>query len=145
MADRSDALPSDAQFHHVGYATASIEREQKVLMSLGYIQEGPPFEDPVQGVAGRFLVGAGPRIELLEPLPGSATLIPWLNAGVKMYHLAYEVEDVRAATEWARAQRARITVDCMPAVAFGGRRISFAMMRNGLLIELIGKHLSPET
>jgi len=130
-------LPEGYEFHHVGYATASLEKERPFFAFLGYRQEGEDFADPVQGVAGCFLVGPGPRIELLENLPGAETLTPWLNAGIKMYHFAYLVADIEGALEWARSQRARVTVAPVAAVAFGGRRISFVMFRNGLMLEFI--------
>ena len=143
MLDKSPALPEGHIFHHIGYATASIERELATFASLGYRPEGASFTDPVQGVSGCFLVGPGPRIELLQSLPGAKTLEPWLGSGIRMYHMAYLVEDINQATAWARAQRARITVDPVPAVAFGGRRIAFAMLRNGLLIEFVEKAIDP--
>ena len=90
-----------------------------------------------EGGDGFFLVGGGPRIELLESLPGSKTLAPWLASGVRMYHVAYTVPNIGEAVAWARAQRARITVNPVPAVAFQGRLISFSMFRNGLFVEFI--------
>lgn len=139
MLDAGLMLPGSAEFHHIGYATKSIEREQNTFELLGYRLEGKPFTDPVQGVSGCFLVGVGPRIELLESLSGSQTLAPWVEAGIRMYHLAYLVDDIYQTTEWARQQRARVTVEPVPAVAFAGRCISFVMFRNGLLIEFIEK------
>jgi methylmalonyl-CoA/ethylmalonyl-CoA epimerase len=130
------SLP-DCQFHHIGYATTALNREREFFELLGYKQEEEAFTDPIQGVAGCFLQGAGPRIELLENIPGAVTLTPWLNAGVKIYHIAYLVGDLESAVNWARNQRAKITVMPVPAVAFGGRRISFAMCRNGMLLEFI--------
>lgn len=130
-------VPEGYEFHHLGYATTSIERERAIFEFLGYRIEGASFVDPVQGVAGCFLVGPGPRIELLENLPDARTLAPWIEASIKIYHLAYWVDDIEAAINWARTQRAKLTVKPVPAVAFGGRLISFVMFRNGLLLEFI--------
>lgn len=130
-------VPEGYDFHHLGYATTSVDRERALFEFLGYRIEGEPFADPVQGVAGCFLAGPGPRIELLESLPGAVTLTPWIDAGIKIYHLAYQVDDIEAAIEWARTQRAKVTVRPVPAVAFGGRLISFVMFRNGLMLEFI--------
>lgn len=130
-------LPVGYNFHHIGYATTSIERERAVFEFIGYRAEGSIFTDLEQGVKGCFLVGSGPRLELLENLPGATTLTPWLNAGIKMYHFAYQVDDIDAAIEWARAQRAKVIVRPIPAIAFGGSRISFVMFRNGLMLEFI--------
>lgn len=102
------SIPSGYEFHHIGYATASIERERSFFELLGYRIEGSVFADPQQGVIGCFMIGSGPRIELLENSPGSNTLTPWLNAGIKMYHFAYWVNRIDQALDWARGQRARI-------------------------------------
>lgn len=124
-------------FHHVGVACRSIEREARPLLALGYAHEGEVFEDPLQGIRGRFLAGAGPRMELLEPLPGSTTLDPFLSRGVKMYHHAYETPDLEAALEWHLSQRARTVSPPKPAVAFGGRRVAFLALPTLFIIELI--------
>lgn len=133
-------LPNGYTFHHVGYATMSIERECNLFRFLGYQPEGERFSDMAQGIAGCFMTGHGPRIELLENLPGAHTLTPWLDAGTRMYHLGYEVDDVTAAIDWARQQRAKLVVQPVPAVAFGGRRIAFVIFRHGLLLEFIERH-----
>lgn len=139
MAEPKLALPAGFVFHHLGYACTSIARERSVFESLGYEQEGQAFSDPIQGVNGCFMLGPGPRIELLENTEGSRTLTPWLEAGTKLYHLAYEVETSldEAVTCVVRRERARVVVQPVPAVAFGGRHICFVMFRQGLLIELI--------
>lgn len=134
-------LPAGYDFHHIGYATTSIDREQGLLEFLGYRQESKSFVDLVQGISGCFLIGLGPRIELLENLPESQTLTPWLNAGIKMYHLAYWVDSIDTTIEWVRSQRAKVIVQPVSAIAFGGRRISFVMFRNGLMLEFIEKAL----
>jgi len=114
-----------------------MDRERAAFEMLGYRLEGEPFVDPIQGVAGAFMVGEGPRIELLENLPGSSTLSPWLDAGIKMYHLAYVVDDVDGAVSWARSRRAHVVAGPSPATGFGGRRICFVMFRTGQLLEFI--------
>ena len=139
MLDLAGVIPGHALFHHIGYATTSIARDLTFFSLLGYHQEGEAFTDPIQGVNGCFLVGGGPRVELLENLADSTTLTPWLNTGVKMYHFAYEVENLVNAIVWARHQRARIVCEPVAAAAFEGRQICFAMLRSGLLVELIQK------
>jgi methylmalonyl-CoA/ethylmalonyl-CoA epimerase len=135
--DELPNVPDGYEFHHIGYATTSVDRERALFEFLGYRIEGEAFEDPAQGVAGCFLVGPGPRIELLESLSGAVTLTPWIDAGIKIYHFAYWVENIEAAIAWARTQRAKVTVNPVPAIAFGGRLISFVMFRNGLMLEFI--------
>ncbi len=132
------ALPPNAAFHHIGLATAKLAVERIFFEALGYHQEGAEFVDPVQGISGCFMVGAGPRLELLENLPGAATLTPWLATGsLRMYHMAYEVDGLEAALDWARSRRGKVLVAPVPAVAFGGRRIAFVMFRSSLMLEFI--------
>lgn len=93
--------------------------------------------DPIQGVRGRFLVGGGPRMELLVSDGPGGVLAPWLKTGQKMYHLAYEVADLGSACAALAKAGAKTVVHPVPAIAFGGRKISFLMLPNMLLVELI--------
>jgi methylmalonyl-CoA/ethylmalonyl-CoA epimerase len=135
--DNLPSIPENWMFHHVGYATRNIDREYNVFSLLGYQMDGETFCDPTQGVVGCFLTGPGPRMELLEPMPGSETLTPFLSAGIKMYHLGYQVKNIELALDWVKSNKGKVIVNPVPAIAFGCHRISFVMFRNGLLIELI--------
>jgi methylmalonyl-CoA/ethylmalonyl-CoA epimerase len=124
-------------FHHIGLATRDIDAEALRLASLGYQQEGPDFEDEGLGIRGRFVVGVGPRIELVAPFGARDPLGPWLATGVKMYHLAWETPSLEAAIAAQRAAGAKLVVPPTPAVAFGRRPVAFLMLPTLLLIELI--------
>src|SRR5947207_15589877 len=80
------------EFHHVGVACIDIRAEADRMASLGYRPDGVEFSDVRQGVRGLFLGGQSPRLELLQPLDGSAAgvLTPWLKSDVKMYHIGYK-------------------------------------------------------
>lgn len=125
-------------FHHVGYACRELGTELAGLAPLGYAQVGDRFTDPAQGVSGLFCEGGGPRLELLAPLQGSDTLDPWLRGPAKLYHLAYEVADVGGASAAMTLDGGRIVRPPVPAVAFDRRPITFLMLPNRLLVELIG-------
>jgi len=132
---------NELEFHHAGVACTSIDAEATRLAPLGYVAEGAPFVDPIQGVRGIFLGGQAPRLELLEPLEGHdhGVLRPWLQQDVKLYHLAYQAPDFSGAIERLRGSGSKVVVAPVPAVAFGGRRIVFLMLRNRMLVELIEK------
>jgi len=130
-------LPDGYCFHHIGYATQSIENEKYLFRFLGYYPESEDFIDPVQGVKGCFLIGSGPRIELLENLPGRSVLNPWISSGTKMYHLAYVVNCIQSSIDWACSYRAKVIVKPVSSIAFRGSLITFLMFRNGLVLELI--------
>ena len=129
----------DAEFHHIGVACKDFEQEQARFALLGYRQESPDVHDPVQRVHVRFLVGGGPRMELVCGDGQLGPLAPWLKSGIKLYHLAYLVKDLPAALESLKSQGARVVVSPVSAAAFGGRHISFVMLPNQLLVELIAQ------
>ena len=124
-------------FHHIGVACRDLEMEMRSFAIVGYTLEGEHFSDPLQKIHGCFLVGPGPRVELLAPMDDTSPVMPWLEKGVKMYHQAYEVESMEDATVALRAKRAVVISHPRPAVAFRGRKISFLMFPNLLLVELI--------
>jgi methylmalonyl-CoA/ethylmalonyl-CoA epimerase len=124
-------------FHHLGIACRNISTEANVWSELGYSKEGEAFDDDLQGIKGLFMVGPGPRIELLEDLPGRKTIAPWLNRGIKIYHTAFEVFSFDDQINILIGSGARVVVPPCPAVAFANRRICFLLLRNISLIELI--------
>jgi methylmalonyl-CoA/ethylmalonyl-CoA epimerase len=125
------------RFHHIGIACRDLDVDAAALSALGYRVESEDFTDPRQGIRGRFIVGPGPRLELLTQLDGSHVLEPWLVKGVKAYHQGYETADFDAQIERLKTAGAIVVSAPQPAVAFGGRRISFLMLKNLLLVELI--------
>lgn len=125
-------------FHHFGIATESIARDEATFLELGYSPESSPFIDEAQGIRGVFMTGPGPRLELLEPFGGSPTLEPWLTSGSRIYHQAFEVDDLaQAVAQVSETKVARLLRKPTPASAFQGRSIAFVMLRNHLVIELI--------
>jgi methylmalonyl-CoA/ethylmalonyl-CoA epimerase len=138
-----EGLPPIGSFHHIGVATEGIAEAERTYAALGYEREGGEFCDHAQGVRGVFIVGPGPRLELLEALGDGQTLDPWLRAGSRMYHLAFEVDDLEGTLSTARSQlQALVVRPPTPAPAFGGRRIAFVLMRNRALVEFIEADLA---
>jgi len=127
----------DLTFHHLGVACYEIQAELASWLALGYRPEAEPFADPAQGIRGLFLSGGGPRIELLEALPGSSVLEPWLRGGTKIYHHCYETYDLEGESRRLRGFGAAVAKPAIPAAAFGGRRVSFLMLPAKYLIELL--------
>ena len=96
------------------------------------------FDDPGEGVRGLFMTGpaALPRLELLENLPGSTTLSPWLRRQVRVYHMAFTVADIEAASRRLAGQhRALMVGGIRPCTCFA--RICFMALPGPRLIELI--------
>lgn len=125
-------------YHHAGVACQRLEDERLWYQdSLGFQNEGEIFVDPLQGIRGCFLTNGGTRIEIVEALPESLALAPWLQRGYSIYHLAFEVSDLEASIERLDGAKARLVSPPKPAVAFGGRRVAFCMRPNLTLVELI--------
>ena len=124
-------------FHHIGVACDDVGVETERFEHLGYVIETGDFVDEIQGVRVRFLVGGGPRLELVEPLSDGSILGSYLRGGGRMYHLAYHVDDLHSALEGLRSKGGKVLVAPVPAPAFGYQKIAFLMMRNMMLVELI--------
>ena len=126
-----------ARFHHIGVACRDLDAETAVWIGLGYRVEGADFEDPLQRVRGRFVIGAGPRLELLVGTSDDSAATRMVRRGVKYYHQAFTVPDLAHAAGKLRERRGKMIVGPTPAVAFGGRPIAFFVMPNLDMIELI--------
>ncbi len=123
-------------FHHLGVACENIAAETEIWTSFGYRVEAAPFIDEAQGIRGLFMVGDGPRIELLEATGQSSTLGPWIKRHVKFYHMGYLVSSFDGAIETLLGAGATVARSPMMSVFFEAR-IAFLMMPNMALIELI--------
>ena len=124
-------------FHHLGYATNKIEDEIEYFFKLGYELESDFFEDELQGIRGCFLVGNGPRLELLENLSNSKTLDPWLESKIKMYHIAYTTKNLNFSINLAKENKGKLIAPPTTSIAFKGNQIAFVSFRNAPLLELI--------
>jgi methylmalonyl-CoA/ethylmalonyl-CoA epimerase len=124
-------------FHHLGVACRDLEQEAPYWLSLGYVTEGADFEDPIQRVRGRFLVGPGPRLELLQGVGDDSPIAGLLKRQIKLYHQAFETPMFDLAVRTLEESGARLTAPPAPAVAFGGRRIAFLFLPNGNILELV--------
>ena len=125
------------KFHHIVIACNNIEKDKKNYQLLGYSFESSIFEDTAQGVKGIFATAKNqPCIELLENLAESSTLTPWLENGVKMYHIGYLVKDIKKACHYMEKIKAKL-MSPMKESNYFKSKICFFMLQNRILIELI--------
>ncbi len=123
-------------FHHLGVACPSIAGARGAYEAMGYQFEGS-FTDEIQGVSGEFLVGPGPRVELLEDLPDRTTVAPWISRRLPtVYHYAWLVPDIAVALDLVATAGGRALSEPQPSVYFAGP-IVFAMVKGKTLIELM--------
>ncbi|MEX0979796.1 MAG: methylmalonyl-CoA epimerase [Gemmatimonadota bacterium] len=125
------ALP----LHHVAVAAHSI-RETAPLYELITGASCSRIEDvPAQGVRAAF-VGT---IEILEPLDATGAVARFLERrGPGLHHVAYRVDDIRAALSRLREAGVRL-VDEHPRAGAGGHAVAFLHPEatGGVLVELV--------
>jgi methylmalonyl-CoA/ethylmalonyl-CoA epimerase len=131
------------RFHHVGYATANIDRfvEDFFRPVFAPLAISGKISDPIQRVTVCFARMQGDTvIELVEPLGENSpieTVIGSSRGGV--YHLCYEVDDLDREVARCRQKRCMPVSKPVPAAAFDGRRIVFLLTPQRDLIELVEK------
>ena len=132
----------NCKFHHLGLACADLDREARPWLDLGYRNEAQDFEDPIQKVRGRFLIGPGPRLELLTPLSVDSPITAMIQRGVRIYHQAFEAPTFDETIATLRAANYKLVAGPVPAVAFEDRRIAFLVVPNLNVIEIIEKRIA---
>ncbi len=125
--------------HHVGLAVLDLDEAVRTYERLlgGRLEHRVRVDD--QGVeAASIRVGDG-RVELLAAL-GDDTPVGWFLAkrGPGMHHVAYEVDDVRAAIEALTEQGAEL-IDSEPRRGMFGLEVAFVHPESvhGVLSEVV--------
>jgi methylmalonyl-CoA/ethylmalonyl-CoA epimerase len=126
-------------FHHVGYATGSIEETAGGLALFGYLLCATPVKDPLQQARIALLDHATlPAIELIEPLTANSPVHNTLSReGVTPYHLGFAVTDLAQAVDLLLARDFVLVQTPTPAQAFEQRSICFLYHRAIGLVELV--------
>lgn len=131
-------------FDHFGLATRDPERTLSVLRGLGY--DAPPaIHDPLQGV--NLVLCKHPAMPAVEVIYSDGNDGP-LDAMLaqqpqSVYHLCFRSNDLTATLKSLKAEGQRVVTVSppKPAVLFGGREVSFYMVRGFGLIEILeGAH-----
>jgi len=127
-------------FDHFGLATRDPERTLSVLRGLGYSTPSV-VHDPLQGV--NLVLCEHPAMPAVEVIFADGTVGP-LDAVLaqqpqSIYHLCFRSDDLAATLASLKAQghRAMVVSPPKPAVLFGGRSVSFHMVRGFGLIEIL--------
>jgi len=131
------------RFHHIGYATANIDRfvEEFFRPVFAPLAISDKVSDPIQRVTVCFARMQGDAvIELVEPYGENSpvdSIIGSSRGGV--YHLCYEVDDLDHELTRCRKKRCMPVGKPVPAAPFGGRRVVFLLTPQRDLIELVEK------
>jgi methylmalonyl-CoA epimerase len=127
-------------FHHVGVAVRDLRAAIPMYRDLlGYELISGPFDDPIQKVSVCFLGRSrgDPVLELVAPLGTDSPILGTLKKGGGIYHICYQVSDIRAAIEHLREKGSFTLSGPVPAVAFDMREIAWVMTDAYLLVELV--------
>lgn len=138
------------RLNHIGIATPSIADSITFYRDvMGATRIHQPFDLPEQGVKVCFVdtpTGAdasgelnGTQIELIEPLPGNASIAAFLqkNPAGGQHHLCYEVPDIHAAKAEFEALGKRVLGE--PRIGAHGTLIFFLHPKDmgGVLTEIM--------
>jgi methylmalonyl-CoA/ethylmalonyl-CoA epimerase len=128
------------RFHHLGLAVRDQGRALRFLHTLGY-HAGESVRDDAQNVNLVLCTAPGmPTIEVVsrtsEPGPLHAILE---RTDAQIYHVCYETDDLPETLKCLRdaGHKPYCVVPPTPAVLFGGRRVSFFVLRGFGIIEIL--------
>ncbi len=128
------------KFHHFGLAVRTPATAFRYLKALGY-REGTPVYDPLQRVNLAMCYHADmPDVEVIWPGDEPSPIDKLIKrSGSMIYHLCYTTDDPEAALEAMAAAGLDVLPVSQPepAVLFGGRPVSFYVVADVGLIELI--------
>jgi methylmalonyl-CoA/ethylmalonyl-CoA epimerase len=132
------------RLNHVGVAVPSLEEAVETYRGFfGDIPVSDVIELPQQQVRVRFLDAPNSQIELLEPLPSAGgeggPIAKFLERNPKggQHHLAFEIDDIRAAAADMAAKGATVLNE--PRIGAHGTLVVFVHPKDfcGVLIELM--------
>lgn len=133
--------PGRLKMHHIGFIVPSIQESGKSFgLALGTTWDENIVFDPIQRVRVTFLQGNGPTdplIELVEPGGPDSPVSRFLERGGGLHHLCYEVTDLETHLKFCQSVGTIIIHPPVPAVAFNGRRIAWALTKKKLLVEFL--------
>lgn len=137
---------------HIGLVVENISEFSELLRSLGLNEMTHTEVEPIQKVAGRFVLvdeGQGVYIELLEPAADGSPISNFLEKrGGGLHHLCFQVEDIDKSAK--QLVEKGFEMVCPPVESAGydavfrrvcqeSTRIAFFVVSDELLIELVEK------
>ncbi len=124
---------------HIGIATNEIAASAPVYCEALGLTVGELEEVPSQRVRVAMLPVGDSRIELLEPTSDDSPISKFLaKRGGGIHHIAFGVEDIRAALADLKSKGTRL-IDEEPRAGSGGCLVAFIhpSSTGGVLIELV--------
>ena len=128
---------------HIGIATNGIADSAAVYCEALGLTVGESEEVPSQRVRVAMLPVGESRIELLEPTSDESPISKFLaKRGPGIHHIAFGVDDIRAALADLKSKGTRL-IDDEPRAGSGGCLVAFIhpSSTGGVLIELVERPL----
>lgn len=127
------------RLHHVGIIMTTMERAQQFMEQFGLEEDYREYVDAYQAwcIFTRYSAEESP-VELVVPIAGKLTEFNKGKGG--LHHIAFEVEDVRAARD-EYTEKGMEMLEEVPAKGAGGIIVNFLRPRYGLgvLVEFVEK------
>jgi len=127
------------RLHHIGIVVPEIESAQSAYLQLGYQIATPIIHDETQTAYVQFLKlgNADHYVELVAPDGTDSKLSRASKAKQPLNHLCYSCGDIVSQCDLLSENGWMLISAPTPAVAFGGRKISWLMHKSWLLMELV--------
>jgi methylmalonyl-CoA epimerase len=130
------------QIDHVGIAVTDLESGIARYRELLGVSPSLRTRMEKDGIDAAMLDLGSTHVELIAPTGPDSAISAFLEKrGEGMHHLAYRVDDIRAALEQLRGQGARL-LDEEPRVGVMGHLVAFVHPKSagGVLTELVEAH-----
>lgn len=125
------------RLHHVGIIMTTMERAQQFMEQFGLEEDYREYVDAYQAwcIFTKYSAEESP-VELVVPTAGKLTEFNKGKGG--LHHIAFEVEDVRAARD-EYTEKGMEMLEEVPAKGAGGIIVNFLRPRYGLgvLVEFV--------
>lgn len=128
------------KLHHIGIATLNIDAtSESYCKPLGFNAVSEKIEDKIQQAIVQFfkLDGGECLIELVQANSEKSPLFKFAKNGSKQHHLCFQSSDISADLQKLRESGFFIIREPVPAAAFGGKKIAWAMNSEKSLVELV--------
>jgi methylmalonyl-CoA epimerase len=130
------------QIDHVGIAVTDLESGIARYRELLGVSPSLRTRMEKDGIDAAMLDLGSTHVELIAPTGPDSAISAFLEKrGEGMHHVAYRVDDIRAALEQLRGQGARL-LDEEPRVGVMGHLVAFVHPKSagGVLTELVEAH-----
>jgi methylmalonyl-CoA/ethylmalonyl-CoA epimerase len=127
-----------ATLDHIGIAVGDVAASLAFFRDALGLEVEAPEEVPSQRVRVTFLPAGASSLELLEPTAGDSPVATYLSKrGAGVHHVAFRVDDIRAALSELKARGVRL-IDETPRPGAHGSLVAFVhpSAADGVLVEL---------